>query len=75
MYNNAMKQAELQQGLQQAIEFLGASQGTDGGWGYGIGKQSYPEPTCYALLALTSSEPASEPSQARRRTDFARRPP
>lgn len=67
MYNNAMKQATLQQGFQQSLAFLGASQGADGGWGYGMGKQSYPEPTCYALLALASTELAREPSQWQQR--------
>ena len=55
MYNDAMNQAQVQPGLQRALAFLGASQETDGGWGYGRGKQSYAEPTCYALLALAQS--------------------
>lgn len=63
MYNNAMNPAPLQQGLQRAVEFLSASQAVDGGWGYGRGKQSYAEPTCYALLALAQSESASEKAQ------------
>lgn len=35
---------------------LRAAQNTDGGWGYFPGKQSWLEPTCYALLALYKDE-------------------
>ncbi len=47
-----MNQTPFQSGLQRALAFLTASQSGDGGWGYAPGKQSYAEPTCYALLAL-----------------------
>lgn len=60
-----MEQAELQQSLQHALEFLAVSQEADGGWGYGSGKQSYTEPTCYALLALAQSNQARESAQQR----------
>ena len=38
--------------LQSRLRFLQASQNPDGGWGYFPGKQSWLEPTAYALLAL-----------------------
>jgi hypothetical protein len=59
-----MSQMKLQDGLQRALAFLAAGQGNDGGWGYVCGKQSYSEPTCYALLALTAanSDEAAERS-------------
>jgi hypothetical protein len=38
--------------LQSRLEFLLASQNSDGGWGYFPGKQSWMEPTAYAMLAL-----------------------
>ncbi len=47
-----MNPTELQNSLHRALEFLTTSQEKDGGWGYACGKQSYAEPTCYALLAL-----------------------
>lgn len=34
------------------LDLLRRSQNRDGGWGYSSGKQSWLEPTCYALLAL-----------------------
>jgi len=49
-----MSQIQLQNSLQNAVAFLTASQGNDGGWGYAAGKHSYAEPTCYALLALSN---------------------
>ena len=55
-----MNQTQFQSGLQRALAFLTASQGSDGGWGYATGKQSYAEPTCYALLALRESEIKTE---------------
>jgi hypothetical protein len=51
-----MNLTQFQSGLQRALAFLTASQAGDGGWGYVPGKQSYAEPTCYALLALTGGE-------------------
>jgi hypothetical protein len=34
------------------LDFLEGAQNPDGGWGYAPGRQSWLEPTCYALLAL-----------------------
>lgn len=45
--------------LESRLEFLRASQNPDGGWGYFPGKQSWMEPTTYAMLALQGG-PASE---------------
>ena len=38
--------------LQPRLEFLRKTQNPDGGWGYFPGKQSWLEPTAYAMLAL-----------------------
>ena len=38
--------------LESRLEFLRATQNPDGGWGYFPGKQSWLEPTAYAMLAL-----------------------
>jgi len=38
--------------LDSRLEFLRTTQNTDGGWGYFPGKQSWLEPTTYAMLAL-----------------------
>jgi hypothetical protein len=38
--------------LPSRLEFLRATQNSDGGWGYFPGKQSWFEPTTYAMLAL-----------------------
>jgi hypothetical protein len=38
--------------LQSRLDFLLRTQNADGGWGYFPGKQSWMEPTVYALLAL-----------------------
>jgi hypothetical protein len=38
--------------LEERLDFLRRSQNTDGGWGYFPGKQSWFEPTAYAMLAL-----------------------
>ncbi|HBY61422.1 MAG TPA: hypothetical protein DEH78_16495 [Solibacterales bacterium] len=43
--------------LDHRLTFLEASQNSDGGWGYFPGKQSWLEPTVYALLALHQAEP------------------
>jgi uncharacterized protein (DUF362 family) len=41
---------------------LAALANPDGGWGYHAGKASHPEPTCLALLALsTAREPFAQP--------------
>ncbi|MBV6432663.1 MAG: hypothetical protein IANPNBLG_02805 [Bryobacteraceae bacterium] len=46
---------------QLRLESLRASQNSDGGWGYLPARQSWLEPTCYALLALYQ-DPASQPA-------------
>ena len=38
--------------LESRLDFLRATQNRDGGWGYFPGKQSWLEPTVYAMLAL-----------------------
>jgi len=38
--------------LESRLEFLRTAQNPDGGWGYFPGKQSWLEPTTYAMLAL-----------------------
>jgi hypothetical protein len=48
-----MKQMQLQDSLTRALGFLTTSQEANGGWGYTPGRQSYAEPTCYGLLALS----------------------
>jgi hypothetical protein len=62
-----MTQTQLQQGLTRALEFLATTQGTDGGWGYLPGKQSYAEPTCYAALALAAVGTATEQTERQAR--------
>jgi hypothetical protein len=52
-----MHHTQLQPSLQRALDFLNTSQAPDGGWGYARDKQSYAEPTCYALLALARQSP------------------
>ncbi len=47
--------SRLQNQLSRALEFLAAQQNADGGWPYLPEKRSFPEPTCYALLALTEA--------------------
>jgi hypothetical protein len=46
--------------LMRALDFLSVRQNADGGWSYAVGKQSYPEPTCYALLALAEAVERSQ---------------
>ena len=45
--------------LESRLEFLRQTQNLDGGWGYFPGKQSWFEPTAYAMLALQDA-PGSE---------------
>lgn len=45
--------------ISKAIDFLGAGQNPDGGWGYEAGRMSLVEPTAFCLLALHSSGKAS----------------
>ena len=44
--------------LPSRLDFLRSTQNADGGWGYFPGKQSWLEPTAYALMAL-HSDPGS----------------
>lgn len=47
--------------VESRLDLLCRSQNPDGGWGYFPGKQSWLEPTCYAILALHGSrEDAAE---------------
>ncbi|HTS51006.1 MAG TPA: hypothetical protein VMH05_23830 [Bryobacteraceae bacterium] len=50
--------------LGSRLEFLRASQNQDGGWGYFPGKQSWLEPTAYAMLALHAA-PGSDAASDR----------
>lgn len=45
------------------LEFLRSAQNADGGWGFFPGKQSWLEPTAYAVLALEASGDASGAAQ------------
>ena len=47
--------------LESRLALLQASQNPDGGWGYFPGKQSWMEPTAYAMLAL-HGQPGAEAS-------------
>jgi hypothetical protein len=47
--------------LESRLKFLRQTQNADGGWGYFPGKQSWFEPTTYAMLAL-QGRPGSEES-------------
>src|SRR2546430_1729497 len=47
--------SSLRDPLMRALNLLAERQSADGGWAYVVGKQSYPEPTCYALLALADA--------------------
>lgn len=46
--------------LESRLRFLLEAQNADGGWGYVPGKQSWVEPTAYAMLALEAKPGASE---------------
>jgi hypothetical protein len=56
--------SSLNSPLIRALRFLAAQQQADGGWGYMAGKQSFPEPTCYTLLALADT-PDHPPRETR----------
>ena len=47
--------------LDSRLEFLRKTQNPDGGWGYFPGKQSWLEPTAYAMLALHGTNGAQVP--------------
>lgn len=46
--------------LARRFEFLRGTQNADGGWGFFPGKQSWLEPTAYALMALHSDPPSQQ---------------
>ena len=46
--------------LESRLEYLRANQNADGGWGYVSGRQSWIEPTAYAMLALNGRPGASD---------------
>ncbi len=46
--------------LDSRLDFLKRTQNADGGWGYFAGKQSWMEPTAYAILALKGSPHSDE---------------
>jgi Prenyltransferase and squalene oxidase repeat len=50
--------------LESRLEFLCANQNSDGGWGYFPGKQSWLEPTAYALLALRGRDSSATHDRA-----------
>lgn len=49
--------------LESRLEFLRQTQNSDGGWGYFPGKQSWMEPTTYALMALHGTAGCDESSE------------
>ena len=66
--------------VESRLEFLRRSQNPDGGWGYFPGKQSWMEPTVYAMLALgyprrdAAIDSALQRSRTWRRPDGSWRP-
>jgi len=46
--------------FESRLDFLRATQNADGGWGYFPGKQSWLEPTTYAMLALHGTQGSEE---------------
>jgi hypothetical protein len=50
----------MKETIRAAQEFLRRTQHGDGGWPYRTEAQSYPEPTCYSLLALSWISHTSE---------------
>lgn len=54
----------MAQCVQSGLDLIQAAQNADGGWGYFPGKESWLEPTVYALLAL-AEEPRARPALER----------
>lgn len=48
--------------MRKALEFLLDARNDDGGWPYLIGTQSYPEPTCYSVLAFSKADSSLFPT-------------
>jgi hypothetical protein len=49
--------------MRAQVNFLRSTQNADGGWGFFPGKQSWLEPTAYALIALHGAAGQEEPSE------------
>jgi hypothetical protein len=48
--------------IRKALEFLLGARNDDGGWSYLVGSQSYPEPTCYSVLAFSGVDSSILPT-------------
>ena len=55
--------------MQAQLDFLRSSQNSDGGWGFFPGKQSWLEPTAYALIGLAGAPGFEDSLRARMEAD------